>query len=87
MYSITAVGYIALIVTSLAWLPQVMKTMKTKSTKDLSLGTFALLFTGAILWLVYGIYINDRPLITAHGVTALLTGLVFYYTLISRKRE
>ena len=69
---ITLIGALAGILTTTAFLPQVIKTWKTKQTKDISLGMFAILTIGVVLWLVYGILINSLPVIIANVVTFIL---------------
>jgi MtN3 and saliva related transmembrane protein len=58
--------------TTLAFIPQVVKTWKTKSTHDISLIMFSLFSLGVLLWLVYGIVIGAMPIIIANGVTLTL---------------
>ena len=70
------IGIIAAILTTSAFLPQALKTLRTKETKDLSLPTFLMLFTGAICWGLYGIHLADRPIIIANIITALLSGAI-----------
>ncbi|MCH8487942.1 MAG: hypothetical protein LAT75_13845, partial [Candidatus Cyclonatronum sp.] len=50
---ITVVGLLAATCTTISFLPQVIKTWKSKSAKDLSLGMFSIFATGVFLWLVY----------------------------------
>lgn len=69
MDPIMILGFVAAAVSSLSGLPQLAKTLKTKSAKDLSLGMFSVIATGAFLWLTYGILIEDIPLIAANIVT------------------
>lgn len=75
-------GIIAAICTTIAFLPQVMKTWKSKSAKDLSLGMFSLFFTGVCLWLIYGLLTHNFPIILANGLTGLLAGSLLYFKLI-----
>ncbi len=63
---ITIIGFGAAILTTIAFLPQVIKTWKTKSTRDISLGMFTLFTIGVFLWLVYGILIKSSPVIIAN---------------------
>jgi len=79
MTYVEIVGFAAGIMTTLAFLPQVIKIWKTRSTKDISLGMFITFTTGIFLWLVYGILINSTPIILANTVTFILslTILVF----------
>ena len=72
----TLIGYIAGALTTVSFLPQVLKCLRTKSTSDIS-GTMSVIFeTGVILWLIYGLLETDLPIIVANGVTASLAGAV-----------
>jgi MtN3 and saliva related transmembrane protein len=72
-------GYAAAICTTGAYVPQVLRVWRTKSTKDISLKTFAALVTGLSLWLVYGIWRGEIPLIAANGVTLMLASTILYF--------
>lgn len=72
MSFITVIGLIAATLTTTAFVPQVVKSMKTKSAKDLSLSTSAMLCCGVLLWLIYGILNNDLPIILSNAITLLL---------------
>ena len=74
-------GYIAAICTTAAFVPQVIKTYKTKSAKSLSLGMFLLFIAGIILWLIYGFMINEYPIIVANAITLMLAALLIYFKL------
>ena len=65
-------GLVAGALTTIAFLPQVMKTWKSKSAEDLSLGMLASFSTGVLLWLIYGMLIDSLPIIIANAVTLLL---------------
>lgn len=69
-------GFVAGGLTTAAFLPQVTKTWRSRSTQDLSLPMWLVLFTGILLWLVYGLLTNDLPLVVANSVTAILAGTV-----------
>lgn len=75
------VGYLAAVLTTIAYLPQVIKTWKSKSASDLSLGLFTILTSGVLLWLLYGILIGNPIIITANTITLLLTGSMLYFKL------
>jgi MtN3 and saliva related transmembrane protein len=68
---ITVLGLVAASFTTFAFLPQAVKTIRTKHTKDLSLGMYSVLTFGIFLWLVYGIFISDLPIIFANGITLM----------------
>ena len=66
------VGLSAAFLTSSAFIPQVYKIYKEKNADGISLTMYIILFTGVILWFVYGILIGSLSIIIANGVTALL---------------
>ena len=78
---ITILGIIAGFLTTLSYLPQVIKIWSTKSTKDISLGMFFILSLGIFLWLIYGILIKDLPLILANSVTFAFTLAILFFKL------
>ena len=65
-------GFLAAILTTIAFIPQAIKAWKTKSTKDISLLMFLIFITGVFFWLVYGILIHEMPLIVANAITLIL---------------
>ncbi len=67
------IGFIAGFCTTIALLPQVMKILKTKSTKDISLPMYIISCTGIIIWLIYGYLNNSYALIIANTITLLLS--------------
>ena len=67
--STTILGLVAATCTTIAFIPQAVKTIKTRNTKDLSLCSYVLLVVGIILWLTYGVLMKDLPVIIANGVT------------------
>lgn len=76
------IGYIAAFCTTVAFIPQAVKVYKTNRTKDLSLGMFGIFSFGVFCWLMYGLYIEDVPVIAANMVTFVLA---FYILVIKVK--
>ena len=76
-------GMIAGTLTTIAFVPQVVKTWRSKSTQDISYGMFILFSLGLVLWLVYGMLIDSLPIILSNIVTLALAlvilGLKFRY--------
>ncbi len=70
------IGVIGIVVICFAGLPQLVKTIKTKSVEDLSLPFFIMILVGASLLLVYSIYINDLIYIVGNILTILITALL-----------
>jgi len=79
--NIEIVGLIAGVLTTIAYLPQVRKTWKTKSVKELSLSMYIVMFIGVMLWLSYGILMNSISIILANIVTGILTSTLIYFKL------
>ena len=78
MTLITAIGLFAALLTTVAFLPQVIKTWKTKKTRDISFTMYIILVTGVFLWLIYGFLIKDLPLILANLVTLILASSILF---------
>ncbi len=70
------IGLIAGACTTISLLPQVIKTIKTKETKDISMAMYIILITGMLLWIIYGVLINAHPVIAANAFSLLLALIV-----------
>ena len=81
MNSIQLLVLVAGGLTTAAFLPQVIKTWKSRSAKDLSLGMFSLFCLGVFLWLVYGIIVRDIPVIAANMLTLMLASTLLFFKL------
>jgi MtN3 and saliva related transmembrane protein len=68
MDAITVIGLVAALFTTISLLPQLLKVYKTKSTKDISTGMFTLFGGGVLLWFIYGLLVNDFPIIIANSL-------------------
>jgi len=69
-------GYAAAILTTSSFLPQVIKTIRSGQTKDISLSMYLLFCSGVTLWLVYGFMIHATPVIVANLATLALSGTI-----------
>lgn len=78
---IQTLGLIAGACTTIAFLPQVIKTWKSRSAKDLSLSMFSIFSIGVALWLVYGILVQDVPVIAANVITLMLAATLLVFKL------
>ncbi len=70
--AIEIVGFIAAILTTSAFVPQVYRAWKTKDVEAISLTMFIVMFTGVLLWLTYGFYLNSLSMVLANIITSLL---------------
>jgi len=66
------VGLIAGICTTIAFLPQIIKILKTRHVKDISLWMYVIMTSGIFLWMVYGILLGRVPIILANGISFVL---------------
>ncbi len=73
---VSAVGLVAAFCTTVAYVPQVLRIWRTRSTQDISLGMFAVMTIGVALWIVYGVAIGSMPVIVANGATLVLAATI-----------
>jgi len=76
MSAITIIGLVAAAFTTFSFIPQAIKLIKEKETKNLSLLMCISLETGIFLWFVYGLLIGNLPIVAANGVTLIFTTIV-----------
>ena len=81
MNYVTIIGLAAAACTTIAFLPQTIKVIKTKETKDLSLGMYILFTIGIAFWLTYGLLIKDIAIIAANSITILLSSIILFLKL------
>ena len=74
--SITLLGYAAASLTTLSFIPQALKTLRSGDTSAISLRMYVLFTSGIALWGVYGLLTGDGPLIVANAITLLSAGLI-----------
>lgn len=63
------IGMIAGALTTLAFFPQVFRTLRTKSTADLSASWLIMMTAGVVLWVIYGSYLGSMPIMAANIIT------------------
>ena len=81
MNSVEILGYLATALTVVAFAPQVWRVWKLRETRDISLATFALLFLGATVWLIYGILIGSPPIVLTNAALAFFQGIIMIFKL------
>ena len=74
-------GFVAGTLTTAAFVPQVVKAWRTRSTHDISLWMFALFNTGLVLWLAYGVLIGSWPIVVSNIITLALALTILYFKL------
>ncbi len=76
MANLEWVGYVAAAMTTLAFVPQAVQTIRTRDTRGISLGMYVVFTIGIAFWLVYGIALQSTPMILSNIVTFLLSATI-----------
>ena len=76
---ITIIGLTAAVFTTISLFPQLIKIWKTKSTKDISTGMFSLFCGGVFLWFIYGVFINDLPIIVPNSLAFIQAIIILMF--------
>ena len=72
------IGYLAVFFTVVSFLPQAIKTLKTREVNGLSALTYLFLFLGSLSWFSYGLVLSDIPLVVTNFLTTFFTGLILF---------
>ena len=83
--NIELIGLTAAILTTIAFVPQVIKVITSKKTNNLSLTTYVIFTIGVGLWLVYGLFKKSISMILGNGITLVLSSLILYYIFLGKK--
>lgn len=78
MFNIEIIGFIAGGLVSLSFLPQVIKSWRTKQVKDLSLSLTIINILGQLMWIIYGIFQNSLSIIIMSCMTLLFTSMLLF---------
>ncbi|TCD15272.1 SemiSWEET family sugar transporter [Oricola cellulosilytica] len=73
---VTAIGVVAGIIGTLCFMPQLIKTLSTRETRDLSLGSNVMLLATILLWLVYALNIGAWPMVASNVIGAVIVGVI-----------
>ena len=71
--TIEDIGFVAACCTTAAFIPQLVRVLRLRSARDISLPTFLLFSIGVFLWLLYGLYTGSKPVIASNSVTLVLS--------------
>lgn len=81
------IGYAAAVLTTVSFVPQVIKTWRSRSADDLSLLMLVVFTLGVFLWLVYGIVLRSAPIVAANAVTFVLAAALVVLKMIQPGRR
>lgn len=70
------IGIIAGVLTTISFIPQLVKILRTREAKDVSLYMYVILTTGIVLWLIYGFLIKEFPIILANIISFILCSII-----------
>ncbi|TGJ98619.1 hypothetical protein EHQ53_02565 [Leptospira langatensis] len=87
MDPISWLGFTACTLTTLAFVPQVIKVVLDKRTRDISRNMYLVLSVGVFFWLCYGFLKNDYPIILANIFTLIFALIILSYKLKSKDEE
>ena len=79
MDTVTITGYIAGTLTTISFLPQVIRSFRLRETRDISLLMLVLFAIGITLWAIYGFWVNSLPIIAANGATLVLVVILLAF--------
>lgn len=85
--NIELLGYTAAVLTTVAFVPQVVLVYKTKDTDSISLLMFLIFSVGLFCWMVYGVVLNQLPIILANAITILLSLYILYMKITEKRRK
>jgi MtN3 and saliva related transmembrane protein len=81
------VGYLAAFLTTVSFLPQAIKTIRTKCTKGISAIMYSLFTIGIFFWLVYGILVEDKIIIAANFITFIFAFIILFITIYNLRKN
>ena len=79
-------GYLAAILTTAAFLPQLIKTISTKKAEDVSLITLIMFISGVFSWIIYGYKISSLPILIANLITFFLNSLILFFKIFYARK-
>jgi len=77
----TFIGFAATALAPLSFLSQVIRTWKLKETKDISLPMYVIFWLGVVLWLTYGLFLKDGPIVVNNIIMLTLTSIMLFFKL------
>jgi MtN3 and saliva related transmembrane protein len=83
----TVIGFGATIASTISFVPQAWKIIKSRRTHDISVGMYAVTVTGFALWTAYGVLLGQWPLIITNTVCLLLSGFILTMKLLPRRQK
>ena len=87
MTPVVILGSLAAIASTVSFAPQAVKIIRTRQTKDISLGMYAITVTAFALWCAYGVMLRQWPLIASNCICLVLSGFILVMKLLSPRAK
>jgi MtN3 and saliva related transmembrane protein len=87
MKYIPILGYLAAFISTASFAPQAWKIIRSRETKDISLGMYLLTVSGFVLWLLFGVLIGQWPLVLSNGICLVLSTFILTMKLLPRSKK
>ncbi|HEX2760489.1 MAG TPA: SemiSWEET transporter [Rhizomicrobium sp.] len=84
---VTILGALAAIASTVSFTPQAVKIIRTRQTKDISAGMYAITVAAFALWCAYGVLQGQWPLIASNSICLLLSGFILMMKLLPRRAK
>lgn len=81
------IGYLAGICTAIVFLPQSVRTIKTKDVRGLSLGSYVIYCLGMLLWIAYGVYLHSIQMMFFNAVSLFFAAIILYIIVAQRMQK
>ena len=75
---ITVIGLVAAFCTTTSFIPQAIKSVRTKQTDGISLPMYVVFTFGTAMWFIYGLASSNVPVVLANGVTLILSSVILF---------
>jgi MtN3 and saliva related transmembrane protein len=85
MDKLTLIGNIAAVLCTFSFLPQAIKTIRTRDTSALSLPTYIVFFVGVALWTYYGYLSRIASILIGNSITLVLAGIILFFKIVEKK--
>ena len=87
MNTATIVGSFAALASTVSFTPQAWKIIKSRSTRDISVGMYTLTVGGFLLWTAYGILLQQWPLIITNSICLVLSAFILTMKLLPAPKK
>lgn len=85
--NIEIIGYVAAVLTTSSFLPQVIKVWKSKSSKGVSVAMYIVMLTGVILWGIYGYCVGSKSVLMANLVAGILQAMILIIIFKNKRKN